>query len=45
MSVIFLKTSDFDIDVDIMYVNNQTRLLISLLPFALWSEAYKRGKK
>ena len=45
MSVIFLKTSDFDIDVDIMYINNQTRLLISLLPFALWSEANRRANK
>ena len=35
MSVIFLKTSDFDIDIDIMYIDKQTRSLISLLAFAL----------
>ena len=31
--------------IDIMYVNKQTRLLISLLPFALWSEANRMAKK
>ena len=45
MSVIFLKTSDFDIDIDIMYINKQTRSLISLLAFALWSEANRRANK
>ena len=47
MSVIFVKTGDFDIDIDIdiMYINKQTRLLISLLSFALWSEVNRRAKK
>ena len=45
MSVIFLKTSDFDIDIDIMYIDKQTRSLISLLAFALWSEANRRTNK
>ena len=45
MSVIFLKTSDFDIDIDTMYIDKQTRSLISLLPFALGSEANRRANK